>query len=58
MLWLALAGMERFLVEFLRAKDDRFLAGLTIAQVISLAIVGVGVVGALRARRGSSDAAA
>jgi len=58
MLWLALAGMERFLVEFLRAKDDRFLAGLTIAQVISLAIVGVGAVGALRARRGSSDAVA
>jgi phosphatidylglycerol:prolipoprotein diacylglycerol transferase len=56
MLWLALAGMERFLVEFLRAKDDRFLAGLTIAQVISLAIVAVGVVGALRARRGSSGA--
>jgi phosphatidylglycerol:prolipoprotein diacylglycerol transferase len=35
------AGMavERFLVEFLRAKDDRFLAGLTVAQAISLAIL-------------------
>jgi phosphatidylglycerol:prolipoprotein diacylglycerol transferase len=44
MLWLALAGLERFLVEFFRAKDDRFIAGLTIAQVISVAIIAVGVV--------------
>ncbi len=51
MLWLALAGMERFLVEFLRAKDDRFLAGLTVAQGISLAIVAVGVVGLVRLPR-------
>jgi phosphatidylglycerol---prolipoprotein diacylglyceryl transferase len=50
MLWLAMAGTERFLVEFLRAKDDRFIAGLTLAQMISVAIVGVGVVGALRTR--------
>jgi phosphatidylglycerol:prolipoprotein diacylglycerol transferase len=45
MLWLALAGVERFLVEFLRAKDDRFFGLLTLAQVISLAIVAVGIVG-------------
>ncbi len=32
-------ALERFLVEFLRAKDDRFLAGLTLAQAISLAIL-------------------
>lgn len=31
-----LAGIERFLIEFLRAKDDRFVAGLTVAQVIAL----------------------
>jgi phosphatidylglycerol:prolipoprotein diacylglycerol transferase len=36
MLWLALAGMERFLVEFLRAKDDRFFGILTLAQMISV----------------------
>jgi phosphatidylglycerol:prolipoprotein diacylglycerol transferase len=48
MLWLALAGMERFLVEFLRAKDDRFFGVLTLAQMISLAIVAVGVVGLAR----------
>lgn len=45
MLWLALAGMERFMVEFLRAKDDRFFGALTLAQVISLVIVTVGIVG-------------
>lgn len=48
MLWLSLAGVERFLVEFLRAKDDRFLGPLTLAQAISLAIVVVGVVGMSR----------
>jgi phosphatidylglycerol:prolipoprotein diacylglycerol transferase len=31
-----LAGIERFLIEFVRAKDDRFVAGLTVAQVIAL----------------------
>jgi len=41
--YLLLAGIERFLVEFLRAKDDRFLGPLTIAQGMSLAIALVGV---------------
>jgi phosphatidylglycerol:prolipoprotein diacylglycerol transferase len=50
MLWLILAGLERFLVEFLRAKDDRFLGALTLAQMFSLAIVAVGVAGMMRAR--------
>ncbi|MEO8276306.1 MAG: prolipoprotein diacylglyceryl transferase [Thermoanaerobaculia bacterium] len=35
----ALLAVERFVVEFVRAKDDRFFAGLTLAQVISLAIL-------------------
>jgi phosphatidylglycerol:prolipoprotein diacylglycerol transferase len=35
----ALLAVERFLVEFLRAKDDRFLAGLTLAQAISLGVL-------------------
>lgn len=39
-----LAGFERFLIEFLRAKDDRFFGPLTAAQAISLAIVAVGVI--------------
>lgn len=41
-LWLVLAGFERFLVEFVRAKDDRFFGVLTLAQIISLGIVAVG----------------
>jgi len=41
-LWLVLAGLERFTVEFFRAKDDRFFGVLTVAQIISLALVGVG----------------
>lgn len=45
-----LAGVERFLVEFLRAKDDRFIAGLTAAQVIALAFVVVGVLVMYRRR--------
>ncbi len=48
MMWLALAGLERLLVEFLRAKDDRFFGVLTLAQVISLGIVAVGVIGVAR----------
>ncbi len=36
---LALLALERFGIEFLRAKDDRFLGGLTVAQGISLGIV-------------------
>lgn len=57
MLWLALAGTERFLVEFLRAKDDRFLAGLTVAQLISTAIVAVGIAGIVRISNGKPSRA-
>jgi len=42
--YLVLAGIERFLIEFLRAKDDRFFGPLTAAQVIGLALAAVGVV--------------
>lgn len=36
-LYCVLAGIERFIIEFFRAKDDRFLAGgLTVAQLIAL----------------------
>jgi phosphatidylglycerol:prolipoprotein diacylglycerol transferase len=43
-LYLVLAGIERFLIEFLRAKDDRFFGPLTAAQVIGLALAALGVV--------------
>jgi phosphatidylglycerol:prolipoprotein diacylglycerol transferase len=36
---LAMLAAERFLVEILRAKDDRFFGDLTLAQVISLVIL-------------------
>lgn len=47
-----LLAVERFLVEFLRAKDDRFFAEtLTMAQIISIAILVVLVVLWLRLRK-------
>jgi phosphatidylglycerol:prolipoprotein diacylglycerol transferase len=36
---LSLLAVERFLVEFLRIKDDRFLGPLTLAQAISLLVL-------------------
>jgi phosphatidylglycerol:prolipoprotein diacylglycerol transferase len=43
-IYLILAGLERFFVEILRAKDDRLLGGFTVAQVISLAVIIIGVI--------------
>ncbi|MGK7311410.1 MAG: prolipoprotein diacylglyceryl transferase [Candidatus Longimicrobiales bacterium M2_2A_002] len=40
--YLVLAGIERFSVEFLRAKDDRFLAGFTTAQAIAVILILIG----------------
>ena len=42
--YLVMAGTERFLIEFLRAKDDRFLGGLTYAQGTSVAMVIAGAI--------------
>ena len=39
-----LAGIERFIVEFYRAKDDRLFHGLTYAQLIAIGFVVFGVV--------------
>jgi phosphatidylglycerol:prolipoprotein diacylglycerol transferase len=39
-----LAGLERFVVEFFRAKDDRLVAGLTYAQLIAMGFVAAGAV--------------
>ena len=49
---LALLSAERFLIEFLRAKDDRFFGNFTLAQVISVAVLltVVGIAGYRRAR--------
>jgi phosphatidylglycerol---prolipoprotein diacylglyceryl transferase len=54
-LWLVLAGVERFLIEFIR-RNDEVLAGLTQPQLISIAMVAAG--GAwLWLRRGFEPAA-
>jgi len=42
-LYLILAGLERFAVEFVRAKDDRVFGPLTVAQAISIALVLLGI---------------
>lgn len=52
--WMAMAGAERFLVEFFRAKDDRFFGVLTVAQVISLLLIVVGATWAISLRKGAA----
>ncbi len=54
---MSLLAIERFGVEFLRAKDDRFLGSLTMAQGISLGILAVCVaIGLLRRRSAAATA--
>jgi phosphatidylglycerol:prolipoprotein diacylglycerol transferase len=54
---LGLLAVERFLVELLRAKDDRFFGGFTLAQVISVALLVVAAgLARWRARSGSRAA--
>lgn len=38
-LFLVMMGIERFLVEIVRAKDDRFFGPFTVAQVISVILI-------------------
>jgi phosphatidylglycerol:prolipoprotein diacylglycerol transferase len=49
-LYLVLAGLERFLVEFIRRNKDVAL-GLTYAQLFSLAMIAAGIALAARVRR-------
>ena len=42
-LYCVLAGLERFVVEFFRAKDDRFFGVLTMAQIIALVFIAGGL---------------
>ena len=55
-LYLVLAGIERFLVEFIRRNKDVAL-GLTLAQLLSLAMVAGGIALAVRVRRTSPQPA-
>ena len=43
-LYCVLAGLERFIVEFFRAKDDRFMGPFTLAQTIAFLFVLGGLV--------------
>ena len=56
MTWMALAGVERFIVEFFRAKDDRFFGVLTLAQVISIGLIAFGVSWMMKLRRAKGSA--
>jgi len=53
---LCLLALERFLVEILRAKDDRFFGDFTLAQAISVAVMAATAgLAWLRWRRGRQD---
>ena len=54
-LYLVFAGTERFIIEVLRAKDDRFLGPFTIAQLTSVILVAIGLV--VMKRRGEAGEA-
>jgi phosphatidylglycerol:prolipoprotein diacylglycerol transferase len=54
-IYLMLAGAERFLVEFVRAKEDRLFGSFTLAQLTAVGIVLVGA--ALSARFKNAGAA-
>jgi phosphatidylglycerol:prolipoprotein diacylglycerol transferase len=51
---IAFLAIERFLVEFLRAKDDRFFGTLTMAQAISVGVLVI-VLFVVAMRRRASD---
>jgi phosphatidylglycerol:prolipoprotein diacylglycerol transferase len=48
--YLVLAGAERFIIEFVRAKDDRVFGPLSVAQVTSTLAVLTGIAIMLRLR--------
>jgi phosphatidylglycerol---prolipoprotein diacylglyceryl transferase len=54
--YLVFAGVERFLVEILRAKDDRLLGAFTLAQLTSVILVFIGTLLMVLWRRGPSPA--
>ena len=55
-LYCVLQGVERFIVEFFRAKDDRFFGVLTMAQLIAIGFVVAGAAWmAMRARPGEKQ---
>jgi phosphatidylglycerol:prolipoprotein diacylglycerol transferase len=55
-LYCVMAGVERFIVEFFRAKDDRFFGVLTVAQVIALVFIAGGLAIMAARRRVTEEA--
>jgi len=55
-LYLVFAGVERFLIEILRAKDDRFLGPFTLAQLTSVILIVIGSALLAQWKSGSSPA--
>jgi phosphatidylglycerol:prolipoprotein diacylglycerol transferase len=53
-LFLIMLGVERFLVEIVRAKDDRFFGPFTVAQLISVVLVITGIA-LILSRRATQD---
>ena len=43
-IYLMLAGAERFLIEFVRAKEDRIGEGITVAQLVAIGLMASGAV--------------
>ncbi|HTR20921.1 MAG TPA: prolipoprotein diacylglyceryl transferase [Gemmatimonadales bacterium] len=56
--YLVFAGLERFVIEAFRAKDDRLLGSVTLAQVTSIGLILVGVYLMQRLRTGEPVAPA
>ncbi|MBX6363339.1 MAG: prolipoprotein diacylglyceryl transferase [Gemmatimonadetes bacterium] len=56
--WLVLYGIERFLIEFVRAKGDRVLVGLSTSQLASVVLLALAAVIWVRARGEPSPAVA
>jgi phosphatidylglycerol:prolipoprotein diacylglycerol transferase len=55
-MYCVLAGVERFVVEFFRAKDDRFFGVLTMAQIIALLFIAAGLAVMAARRRVTGEA--
>jgi phosphatidylglycerol:prolipoprotein diacylglycerol transferase len=56
-LWFLYSGCARLLVEFFRAKDDRFFGPFTLAQAISILVIAIGAALMARAVRAAPRSA-
>jgi len=54
-LYLVLSSLERIVVEVFRAKDDRILGAITVAQLLSAGLLGLGLLLMWRLARPEAD---